>query len=171
MLQWSFYHCGVDKVSTISVPYITPTEHTHCSSLIQQSWYFWLTVSGLSNFPEDGFGGFSPYHLGAPPCPSHPLPRRELPNWWLLSRTQSVYNRGSKLKTSFFKFLIFLDFFGLSCITGLMISGGAGGSGADVHATRTSIETVPAEAKCSIPPFPGKGNLSFFSSFYIPLPR
>ena len=39
-------------------------------------------------------------------------------------------------------------------IAGLVITGGSGGDG-----TKTSIETFP-EADCSIPPFPGKGNLS-----------
>ena len=43
-------------------------------------------------------------------------------------------------------------------ITGLIISGGL--------ITETSIQTFPVDSNCTIPPFPGEGNLSFFS-FYI----
>lgn len=45
-------------------------------------------------------------------------------------------------------------------ISGLIISGGA--------TSKTSIETFPAEANCTIPPFPYPGNLSSLSSFYSP---
>ena len=43
-------------------------------------------------------------------------------------------------------------------IAGLVITGGGGdGAGTSIE---TFIETFPADADCSIPPFPGEGNLS-----------
>ena len=43
---------------------------------------------------------------------------------------------------------------------GLIITGG--------HGAATSIESFPADATCTIPPFPHPGNLSSFSSSYSP---
>ena len=62
--------------------------------------YVWLKLFIPDPLAEDGSGGFFPFpHLGAPPssppccCWNHHMQRRQLPNRWFLSQTQSYFNK------------------------------------------------------------------------------
>ena len=76
--------------------------HDWCASvvlfLVQNSFFSCLpnpqTLFISDLLAEDGSGGFSPSHLSVPPpppCPSHHLPRRQLPKRWFVSGAQSAW--------------------------------------------------------------------------------
>ena len=90
--------------------------------------------------------GASPHQ----PLPSHHLQRKELPNWWLLSRPSQLWLQ--YLNTVLISWIqwkcntIVLCFWWDISFSGLIISGGYG-------LAPTSIETFPFDANCYIPPF------------------